>query len=48
MKQSNGLTPIAGQILLRQSGNEKWIYILQAKYRDCFLLQEDISFEKKQ
>ncbi|WP_407303714.1 DUF6988 family protein [Acinetobacter sp.] len=48
MKQSNGLTTMAGQILLRHSGKEKWIHILHAKYRDCFLMQEDISAEDKQ
>ena len=47
MKQSNGLTTMAGQILLRHSGKEKWIHILHAKYRDCFLMQEDISSEEK-
>ncbi|NNH76124.1 hypothetical protein HLH17_00155 [Acinetobacter sp. ANC 5380] len=47
MKQSNGLTTMAGQILLRHSGKEKWIHILHAKYRDCFLMQKDISSEEK-
>ena len=47
MKQSNGLTSMAAQILLRHAGKEKWIHILLAKYRDCFLMQEDISPEEK-
>ena len=39
---------MAAQLLLRHAGKEKWIHILYAKYRDCFLMQEDISAEDKQ
>ena len=48
IKQSNGFVAMAAQLLLRHAGKEKWIHILYAKYRDCFLMQEDISAEDKQ
>ncbi|WP_425916638.1 DUF6988 family protein [Acinetobacter sp. TSRC1-2] len=48
VKQVNGFILIAAQILLRHAGKEKWIHSLHVKYRDCFLMQEDISVEDKQ
>ena len=48
VKQVNGFILMAAQILLRHAGKEKWIHGLHGKYRDCFLMQEDISVEEKQ
>jgi len=48
IKQSNGFVSMAAQILLRHAGKEKWIHSLHIKYRDCFLMREDISVEDKQ
>ena len=39
---------MVAQILLCHAGKEKWIHGLYVKYRDCFLIQEDISVKDKQ
>lgn len=47
MKQSNNLAMMAAQILLRHAAKEKYIHYLNKKYRNCFLMEDDISFEDK-
>ena len=47
MKQTNNLTLMVAQILLRHANKEQYMHHLNHKYRECFLMEEDISSEEK-